>query len=100
IQEYIKKPLADELLFGKLKDGGTVHIAVEKDEKGVSKLKLVSLADEAKVKPTEEPEAKAKPRKVAAKAKAKPAPKKVEALLAPAAKKPRSSTPVIPKKKS
>jgi ATP-dependent Clp protease ATP-binding subunit ClpA len=26
IQEYIKKPLAEELLFGKLKDGGTVRI--------------------------------------------------------------------------
>jgi len=26
IQEHIKKPLADELLFGKLKDGGTVKI--------------------------------------------------------------------------
>ncbi|MBC7833335.1 MAG: AAA family ATPase, partial [Hyphomicrobium sp.] len=29
IQEYIKKPLADELLFGKLEHGGTVKIVVE-----------------------------------------------------------------------
>jgi ATP-dependent Clp protease ATP-binding subunit ClpA len=29
IQEYIKKPLADEVLFGKLKKGGTVKITVE-----------------------------------------------------------------------
>ncbi len=29
IQEYIKKPLAEELLFGKLIRGGTVHVAVK-----------------------------------------------------------------------
>jgi ATP-dependent Clp protease ATP-binding subunit ClpA len=29
IQEYIKKPLADELLFGKLEHGGTVKVMVE-----------------------------------------------------------------------
>ncbi|NEY90708.1 ATP-dependent Clp protease ATP-binding subunit ClpA [Tabrizicola oligotrophica] len=28
IQEYIKKPLAEELLFGKLTKGGTVHVGV------------------------------------------------------------------------
>ena len=28
IQEYIKKPLADELLFGKLEHGGTVKVTV------------------------------------------------------------------------
>jgi len=28
IQEYIKKPLADELLFGKLENGGTVKVVV------------------------------------------------------------------------
>src|SRR5690606_25524621 len=28
IQEYIKKPLADELLFGKLEHGGTVKVLV------------------------------------------------------------------------
>jgi len=32
IQEYIKRPLAEELLFGKLTNGGHVHIAVEDDE--------------------------------------------------------------------
>ncbi|MDE2446158.1 MAG: ATP-dependent Clp protease ATP-binding subunit ClpA [Alphaproteobacteria bacterium] len=31
IQEYIKKPLAEELLFGKLKDGGTVRILKSDD---------------------------------------------------------------------
>ena len=29
IQEHIKKPLADELLFGKLENGGTVKVLVE-----------------------------------------------------------------------
>jgi ATP-dependent Clp protease ATP-binding subunit ClpA len=29
IQEHIKKPLADELLFGKLENGGTVKVVVE-----------------------------------------------------------------------
>jgi ATP-dependent Clp protease ATP-binding subunit ClpA len=29
IQEYIKKPLADELLFGRLEHGGTVRVLVE-----------------------------------------------------------------------
>ena len=28
IQEHIKKPLADELLFGKLEHGGTVRVLV------------------------------------------------------------------------
>ena len=32
IQEHIKKPLADELLFGKLKDGGHVRVVLVEDE--------------------------------------------------------------------
>jgi len=31
IQEYIKKPLAEELLFGKLTKGGLVHVGVNED---------------------------------------------------------------------
>jgi ATP-dependent Clp protease ATP-binding subunit ClpA len=31
IQEYIKKPLAEELLFGKLTKGGLVHVGVNGD---------------------------------------------------------------------
>src|SRR5260370_32710658 len=39
IQEHIKKPLADEVLFGKLKNGGRVAGVVSHDEEtGVSKL--------------------------------------------------------------
>jgi ATP-dependent Clp protease ATP-binding subunit ClpA len=36
IDEYIKKPLSKEILFGKLTNGGVVDVVVEKD-----KLKLV-----------------------------------------------------------
>ena len=32
IQENIKKPLAEELLFGKLSEGGVVRIGVEEDK--------------------------------------------------------------------
>ncbi|RVD38191.1 ATP-dependent Clp protease ATP-binding subunit ClpA [Mesorhizobium sp. M4A.F.Ca.ET.020.02.1.1] len=68
IQEHIKKPLADEVLFGKLKKGGTVRVTVEKKETGETGLKLESLADEAPVKPKkEEPEEAPKPRKAVAK---------------------------------
>ena len=38
IQETIKKPLADEVLFGKLKNGGHVRVTVIKDEDGDDKL--------------------------------------------------------------
>ncbi|MGB3457285.1 MAG: ATP-dependent Clp protease ATP-binding subunit ClpA [Litorimonas sp.] len=40
IQEYIKKPLADEILFGKLKYGGLVKVGVsrKKDEDGNTSL--------------------------------------------------------------
>ncbi len=32
IQEQLKKPLANELLFGSLVDGGTVKVTLVKDE--------------------------------------------------------------------
>jgi ATP-dependent Clp protease ATP-binding subunit ClpA len=73
IQEQIKKPLADEVLFGKLRKGGTVRVTVEKKETGEPGLKLEALADEAPIRPkkevVEKPVAKrkAKPRKPAAK---------------------------------
>jgi ATP-dependent Clp protease ATP-binding subunit ClpA len=38
IQEHIKKPLADEVLFGKLKAGGHVKVILTKDEAGAEKL--------------------------------------------------------------
>jgi len=32
IQEQLKRPLAEELLFGKLNKGGHVNVSVEKDK--------------------------------------------------------------------
>ena len=32
IQDNIKKPLADEILFGKLKDGGTVRVLLDREK--------------------------------------------------------------------
>ncbi|NND59104.1 MAG: ATP-dependent Clp protease ATP-binding subunit ClpA [Gammaproteobacteria bacterium] len=40
IQEYVKRPLAEELLFGKLSEGGHVRICVENDEIVVRTRKL------------------------------------------------------------
>jgi ATP-dependent Clp protease ATP-binding subunit ClpA len=76
IQEYIKKPLAEEVLFGKLKKGGIVKVTVEKKDTGETGLKLESVADEGKIKPKKEPEETVKPRKAPAK---KAAAKKVVA---------------------
>jgi ATP-dependent Clp protease ATP-binding subunit ClpA len=36
IQEHIKKPLAEELLFGKLANGGAVEVVVQKGGKALS----------------------------------------------------------------
>jgi len=38
IQEHIKKPLADDVLFGRLKSGGHVRVVVKTDEAGKSEL--------------------------------------------------------------
>ncbi len=45
IQENIKRPLADEVLFGKLKKGGTVKVSVETPEDGKPGLILESIED-------------------------------------------------------
>ena len=50
IQEHIKKPLANEVLFGKLKDGGTVVVDVKKVD-GIEELSLVSLPEKLARKP-------------------------------------------------
>ena len=41
IQTQIKTPLADEVLFGKLKNGGVVKVVVTADDDGVKKLSFV-----------------------------------------------------------
>ena len=32
IQDHIKKPLADEILFGQLKNGGTVRVLLDREK--------------------------------------------------------------------
>ncbi|MDD9911036.1 MAG: ATP-dependent Clp protease ATP-binding subunit ClpA [Ahrensia sp.] len=74
IQEHIKKPLADEVLFGKLQRGGTVKVSVETVD-GKQGLKLEAVEDKP-VKPKKEKV----PRKKTATKKA--ASKKVPAKIA------------------
>jgi len=50
IQEHIKRPLAEEILFGKLVKGGTVQVDVIKAEEGGEKLILTMVEDEPKPK--------------------------------------------------
>ena len=47
IQEHIKRPLADQVLFGDLKKGGTVKVTVTEDEDGKKSLSLEAIADPA-----------------------------------------------------
>jgi len=51
IQENIKKPLADQVLFGDLRKGGTVRVSVAKGEDGKDALKLEVVPDTAPVPP-------------------------------------------------
>jgi len=60
IQEHIKKALADEVLFGKLKAGGHVRVIVVKDEAGADKLGFEYLEGPVTPKPEKIPEAKPK----------------------------------------
>ncbi|MBB3453328.1 ATP-dependent Clp protease ATP-binding subunit ClpA [Rhizobium sp. BK313] len=56
IQENIKKPLANEILFGKLKKGGVVKVTVGKKEDGTTGILLDSVADTAPIRPKPEAE--------------------------------------------
>ncbi|MCX5496660.1 ATP-dependent Clp protease ATP-binding subunit ClpA [Kaistia dalseonensis] len=55
IQQNIKQPLADEVLFGKLRKGGTVKVTVETKENGETGLHLEPIED-GPVTPKPEPE--------------------------------------------
>jgi ATP-dependent Clp protease ATP-binding subunit ClpA len=54
IQEHIKKPLADEVLFGKLKGGGHVRVVLVKDEADAEKDKIGFEFVEGPVTPKQE----------------------------------------------
>jgi ATP-dependent Clp protease ATP-binding subunit ClpA len=76
IQETIKKPLADEVLFGKLKNGGHVRVIVAKDETGADKLGLEYLDGPVTPKPEKIPQpAKPKRRPPSARRPKPPGPK-------------------------
>src|SRR5512136_160505 len=70
IQETIKKPLADEVLFGKLKNGGHVRVVVTKEEGDQDKLGFQFLDGPITPKPEKLPAARPK-----AKRRASPRPK-------------------------
>ncbi len=102
IQEHIKKPLADEVLFGRLKKGGTVRVSVAEKPDGSKGLVLDYIADEVVVKPKKEIPVDKKPV-----AKKKPAPKKplekagadVSTTRNVASLPPKASVPKVPRKK-
>jgi ATP-dependent Clp protease ATP-binding subunit ClpA len=60
IQEHVKKPMAEELLFGELQKGGVVHIDIDKNDDGKLAFKY-----EAE-KPKKKPKRKANPTEEAA----------------------------------
>ncbi len=80
IQEHIKRPLAEEVLFGSLMKGGTVKVTVETKADGKDGLKLDLLADTGeRPRPKPPKEARKPPRRRASvkpKAKVKPVPEK------------------------
>jgi ATP-dependent Clp protease ATP-binding subunit ClpA len=99
IQEHIKKPLAEEVLFGKLRKGGTVRVSVETKEDGETGLKLEALADDIPVKPKKEDPEGAPKRKPAKKPAAKKAAAKPKASAKPSGESSkRSLVPQLPRK--
>ena len=72
IQEHIKRPLADEVLFGKLKTGGTVKVSVSKDDSGKTSLALEAIEDKP-IKPSRPSQAARKAGPGSKAGKAKPA---------------------------
>jgi ATP-dependent Clp protease ATP-binding subunit ClpA len=65
IQEYVKKPLAEEVLFGKLTGGGHVRVVIVKDEHDEDKIGFEFVDGPVAPKPEKLPNAKkrAAPRK-------------------------------------
>ena len=119
IQESVKKPLADEILFGKLKKGGVVKVTVGIKADGTKGLILDAVPETARIKPKAEvvapvrksakaakpkemeivgadPEGSAKPKK-AAKATAKT--EEPGSAVPPAAPRKGRTVPKVPRKK-
>src|SRR5262249_45209855 len=62
IQEHIKKPLAREVLFGRLKGGGHVRVIVAKEEAGQGKMDFEYVEGPITPKPEKIPDPKGKRR--------------------------------------
>jgi ATP-dependent Clp protease ATP-binding subunit ClpA len=62
IQEHVKKPLADEVLFGRLMSGGTVKVLVESTADGEGKLGFIYIDRDREKALPRPPERKALPR--------------------------------------
>src|SRR5579875_713400 len=75
IQEHIKKPLADEVLFGHLKNGGHVRVVVAKDENGRDKLGFEFLEGPVTPKPERLPAPRSRQRQPRPRAKRGSVPK-------------------------
>jgi ATP-dependent Clp protease ATP-binding subunit ClpA len=65
IQEYVKKPLADEVLFGRLAQGGTVKILLGPEKDGEATLAFEYLGREQERALPKQPDRKALPGKSA-----------------------------------
>ncbi|SIQ00764.1 ATP-dependent Clp protease ATP-binding subunit ClpA [Rhizobium sp. RU20A] len=106
IQENIKKPLAEEILFGKLKKGGVVRVTIGEKPDGKQGLLLESVSETAPIKPKPEiqrparktAKPKAEPELVAAEAKARGKKPADEAKPEEPARK-GSTVPKVPRKK-
>ncbi|WP_026614274.1 ATP-dependent Clp protease ATP-binding subunit ClpA [Ensifer aridi] len=88
IQENIKKPLADEILFGKLKKGGVVKVTIGTKEDGSEGLILDAVPETAPIKPKAEV---SRPAGKGAKAKKADEKETVSAEAAPKAKPKKSA---------
>ncbi|MDR6758473.1 ATP-dependent Clp protease ATP-binding subunit ClpA [Mycoplana sp. BE70] len=105
IQENIKKKLADEILFGKLKKGGVVRVSVGVKEDGSKGIILDAVPETAPIKPKAEISAPArktaKPKKPKEAVTADAAPRKAAKAAASEATPPRkgSAVPKVPRKK-
>ncbi len=71
IQEHVKKPLADEVLFGHLKNGGHVRVVVTKNEDGRDKLGFEFLEGPVAPKPEKLPAVRSKRRRSSPRPRAK-----------------------------
>ncbi|MCV3737615.1 ATP-dependent Clp protease ATP-binding subunit ClpA [Rhizobium sp. TRM96647] len=109
IQENIKKKLADEILFGKLKKGGVVRVSVGVKEDGTRGIVLDAVPETAPIKPKAEiasPARKAaKPKKAKETVAAASSSSRAKAAKASEAEKPAAPTrkgsavPKVPRKK-